>query len=82
MFVAGLEVDLEAMPRAGRPSVPAGVLGVVAPIALGMATSDWGAGVGETGSGRNQKAHQCEPSFGTFPMSKSVGREGFRPGVV
>jgi Kef-type K+ transport system membrane component KefB len=40
MFVAGLEVDLEAMPRAGRPSVPAGVLGVVAPIALGMATSD------------------------------------------
>jgi Kef-type K+ transport system membrane component KefB len=39
MFVAGLEVDLEAMAHAGRPSVLAGVLGVVAPIALGMAAA-------------------------------------------
>jgi Kef-type K+ transport system membrane component KefB len=39
MFVAGLEVDLEAMARAGRPSVLAGILGVVAPIALGMAAA-------------------------------------------
>jgi Kef-type K+ transport system membrane component KefB len=39
MFVAGLEVDLEAMAHAGRPSVLAGVLGVVAPIALGIAAA-------------------------------------------
>ena len=36
MFIAGLEVDLEAMIRAGRPAVLAGVMGVVTPVALGM----------------------------------------------
>jgi Kef-type K+ transport system membrane component KefB len=36
MFVAGLEVDLEAMLRAGRPAVLSGVLGVITPIVLGM----------------------------------------------
>lgn len=35
MFIAGLEVDLEAMVRAGRPAVLAGVIGVIAPILLG-----------------------------------------------
>jgi Kef-type K+ transport system membrane component KefB len=39
MFSAGLEVDLEAMLRAGRPAALAGVLGVVAPIVLGLAAS-------------------------------------------
>ena len=39
MFIAGLEVDLEAMMRAGRPAVLAGVAGVVVPVALGMATA-------------------------------------------
>lgn len=37
MFIAGLEVDLEAMVRAGRPAVLAGIMGVVAPVGLGMA---------------------------------------------
>jgi Kef-type K+ transport system membrane component KefB len=36
MFIAGLEVDLEAMARAGRPAVLAGIMGVVAPVVLGM----------------------------------------------
>jgi Kef-type K+ transport system membrane component KefB len=36
MFVAGLEVDLEAMSRSGRAAGLAGVFGVVAPIALGI----------------------------------------------
>jgi Kef-type K+ transport system membrane component KefB len=36
MFIAGLEVDLEAMARAGRPAVLAGVLGVLVPIGLGV----------------------------------------------
>ncbi len=35
MFVAGMEVDLEAMLRAGKPAVFAGVIGVIAPILLG-----------------------------------------------
>jgi len=35
MFVAGMEVDLEAMLKAGRPAVLAGVIGVIAPILLG-----------------------------------------------
>jgi Kef-type K+ transport system membrane component KefB len=35
MFVAGLEVDFEAMARAGRPAALAGVMGVVAPVVLG-----------------------------------------------
>jgi Kef-type K+ transport system membrane component KefB len=39
MFSAGLEVDIEAMLRAGRPAVLSGVLGVVAPIALGLAAA-------------------------------------------
>jgi Kef-type K+ transport system membrane component KefB len=39
MFMAGLEVDLEAMMRAGRPAMLAGIMGVVAPVALGMATA-------------------------------------------
>ncbi len=39
MFVAGLEVDLEAMRRSGRPAVLAGVLGVVMPILLGLLVS-------------------------------------------
>lgn len=39
MFIAGLEVDLEAMRRSGRPAVLAGVLGVVAPILLGLLVS-------------------------------------------
>jgi Kef-type K+ transport system membrane component KefB len=36
MFVAGLEVDFEAMMRSGRPAVLSGVLGVAVPILLGM----------------------------------------------
>lgn len=36
MFVAGLEVDVGTMLRAGRPAILAGVAGVVAPIALGI----------------------------------------------
>ena len=39
MFIAGLEVDLEAMARAGRPAVLAGVLGVVVPVGLGIAVA-------------------------------------------
>lgn len=39
MFMAGIEVDFEAMMRAGRPAVLAGVMGVVAPVALGIATA-------------------------------------------
>ena len=35
MFVAGLEVDFEAMASAGRPAALAGVMGVVAPVILG-----------------------------------------------
>jgi len=35
MFVAGMEVDLEAMLKAGRPAVLAGVIGVIVPILLG-----------------------------------------------
>lgn len=35
MFIAGMEVDLEAMRRAGRPAVLAGTIGVIAPILLG-----------------------------------------------
>jgi len=37
MFMAGLEVELRAMRQAGRPAVLSGVLGVVAPVLLGMA---------------------------------------------
>jgi Kef-type K+ transport system membrane component KefB len=39
MFMAGLEVDLEGMIRAGRPAVLAGVAGVIAPVVLGMAAA-------------------------------------------
>ncbi len=39
MFIAGLEVDIEGMTHAGRPAVLAGVAGVIAPVALGMATA-------------------------------------------
>jgi Kef-type K+ transport system membrane component KefB len=39
MFVAGLEVDFEAMMRSGRPAVLSGVLGVAVPILLGMAVA-------------------------------------------
>lgn len=39
MFIAGLEVDLEAMRRAGRPAVWAGVLGILFPIVLGLGVS-------------------------------------------
>ena len=39
MFVAGLEVDLEAMARSGKPAVLAGVLGVIAPVILGIGTT-------------------------------------------
>lgn len=39
MFMAGLEVDLEAMMRAGRPAMLAGIMGVVAPVALGIAVA-------------------------------------------
>ena len=36
MFIAGLEVDLDAMRHAGRPAILAGVMGVIAPIALAV----------------------------------------------
>ncbi len=39
MFIAGLEVDIEAMTAAGRPAVLAGFLGVLAPVVLGMAAA-------------------------------------------
>lgn len=39
MFMAGLEVDLEAMMDAGQPAMLAGIMGVVAPAALGMAAA-------------------------------------------
>jgi Kef-type K+ transport system membrane component KefB len=39
MFIAGLEVDLEAMTRAGRTAVLAGVLGVLVPVGLGIAVA-------------------------------------------
>lgn len=39
MFAAGLEVDFDAMIKAGRPALLGGVLGVVAPVALGMAAA-------------------------------------------
>lgn len=39
MCIAGLEVDLEPMRRAGRPAVWAGVLGVFFPIVLGLMVS-------------------------------------------
>ncbi len=39
MFIAGLEVDVEAMRRAGRPAIWAGALGVLFPIALGLGVS-------------------------------------------
>jgi len=35
MFIAGLEVDLEAMAESGRSAVFAGVLGVITPVLLG-----------------------------------------------
>ncbi len=36
MFIAGLEVDLEAMVRSGRPAVLSGTLGVALPILMGI----------------------------------------------
>ena len=39
MFIAGLEVDLQSMTRAGRPVVLAGVMGVLAPVGLGFAAA-------------------------------------------
>lgn len=39
MFAAGLEVDVNAMLRAGRPAVAAGVLGVVSPVLLALAVA-------------------------------------------
>lgn len=36
MFIAGLEVDLDAMKHAGRPAMLAGVMGVITPIALAV----------------------------------------------
>ena len=39
MFAAGLEVDFDAMLRAGRPAVLGGILGVVSPVVLGMAVA-------------------------------------------
>lgn len=39
MFIAGLEVEMEAMRRAGRPAIWAGVLGVLVPIGLGLGVS-------------------------------------------
>lgn len=39
MFIAGLEVDIEAMRQAGRPAIWAGVLGVLLPIGLGWLIS-------------------------------------------
>ena len=37
MFIAGLEVDFEAMRLAGRPATLAGVMGVTVPVVLGLA---------------------------------------------
>jgi len=42
MFIAGLEVDLETMVEAGRPAVLAGIMGVVAPVVLGLAALPFG----------------------------------------
>jgi Kef-type K+ transport system membrane component KefB len=42
MFIAGLEVELDAMRRAGRPALWAGSLGVVAPILAGLALLPFG----------------------------------------
>ncbi|NOZ29428.1 MAG: cation:proton antiporter [Chloroflexi bacterium] len=39
MFIAGLEVDLKMMISSGRPVVLAGIMGVIAPVALGMAAA-------------------------------------------
>jgi Kef-type K+ transport system membrane component KefB len=39
MFIAGLEVDFETMRRAGRPATLAGMLGVAAPVVLGLAVA-------------------------------------------
>ena len=39
MFIAGLEVDLKAMVHTGRPAALAGIMGVVAPVALGVAAA-------------------------------------------
>jgi Kef-type K+ transport system membrane component KefB len=39
MFIAGLEVDLMEMLSTGRPAVLAGIMGAVAPLALGMAAA-------------------------------------------
>ncbi|MCS7283241.1 MAG: cation:proton antiporter [Anaerolineae bacterium] len=39
MFIAGLEVDMESLRRAGRPAIWAGVLGVLFPIAMGLGVS-------------------------------------------
>jgi len=39
MFVAGLEVDLKEMVRAGRPAILAGLMGVLAPVVLGLAVA-------------------------------------------
>lgn len=39
MFIAGLEIDIEGMMRAGRPAVLAGIAGVIAPVVLGMAAT-------------------------------------------
>ena len=36
MFIAGLEVDFQAMMQTGRPAMLGGIIGVVAPVALGM----------------------------------------------
>lgn len=37
MFIAGLEVELKEMLRAGRPAILAGLIGVLAPVVLGLA---------------------------------------------
>jgi Kef-type K+ transport system membrane component KefB len=39
MFIAGLEIDVKGMMDAGRPAVLAGLMGVITPVALGMATA-------------------------------------------
>ncbi|MCH8094280.1 MAG: cation:proton antiporter [Chloroflexi bacterium] len=39
MFIAGLDVDLRSMTKAGRPVMLAGVLGVLAPVGLGYAAA-------------------------------------------
>lgn len=36
MFIAGLEVELDAMRRAGRPALWAGLLGVITPLGMSM----------------------------------------------